>query len=501
MPAEIPGAGRKRIAQGPDDKPQRVDLRARADHLPDRHRMLPASTDAEQGVICSLLLAFKDIGAMCREERCTQLWFHSPALGTIYGVLMDAWDDNDPIDVVTLTQRLHDKGILEQVGGAAFISSLFTFLPTATNAEYYLTILKEKACARGIIQVATEFASRAYEEQETIWELQDEFEREVLKIAAGAEKKRLTTAKEAVMQAMEIIQTSYENRGAITGLSTGFYELDKLTDGMHKAEMIVIAARPSQGKTALAMNIADHLAVNLHKAVAVFSLEMSTVQLVQRMICSRASIDMARIRDGFLADRDFPALTAAASQIAGANIQFDDSSDLTIQELRGRARRLKNDFNIEAIFVDYLQLIRSSSKKSQDNRQLEVAEVSAGLKATAKELDIPVIVLAQISRDFEKRGPQARPRLSDLRESGAIEQDADVIAFLVRAEMYAETDEEREELRGQADLIIAKQRSGPVGDVALTFLKEFTRFEPRATTDGGGDYQVEEVQPQQQFQL
>jgi len=251
--------------------------------------------------------------------------------------------------------------------------------------------------------------------------------------------------------------------------------------------MIVIAARPSMGKTALAMNMAEHMSIELKKAIAVFSLEMSSQQLVQRLLCSRARVNLGRVRDGFLSERDFPALQTAASKLAESKIFIDDTSGLTILELRAKARRLKSQHDIQAIFIDYLQLLRSATKRAQDNRQLEIAEISSGLKALAKELNIPVVVLAQLNRNPEQRtgDSRGRPRLSDLRESGSIEQDADLVGLLVREEYYADSDEEKKEVAGKATLIIAKQRNGPVGDVPLTFLKEYTRFENRAEDEGG----------------
>ena len=281
------------------------------------------------------------------------------------------------------------------------------------------------------------------------------------------------------MGALESIEKLWERRGGITGLSTGFIELDRLTSGLHAAEMIVIAGRPSMGKTALAMNVAEHVAVNQKKPVAVFSLEMSSQQLVQRMLCSRARVNLQRVRDGFLGERDFPSLTAAASKLAEAKIFIDDSPSLEILELRAKARRLKAQQNVELVLIDYLQLLRSATRRAKENRQLEISEISAGLKALAKELNIPVIVVAQLNRQPEARSG-GKPRLSDLRESGSIEQDADLVGLLVRPEIYEEDEEARAEKEGEAELIIAKQRNGPVGEIPLTFLKEFTRFEDRA---------------------
>jgi replicative DNA helicase len=287
--------------------------------------------------------------------------------------------------------------------------------------------------------------------------------------------------KDLVMDAIEQIEKLYENRGSVTGLATGFVELDRMTSGLHPAEMIVIAARPSMGKTAFAMNIAEYVSMELAKPVVVFSLEMSSQQLVQRILCSRARVDLQKVRDGFLGDRDFPSLTAAASQVAASKMFIDDTPGLTITELRAKARRMKSQHDIQLIVIDYLQLLRSMSRRAQDNRQLEISEISAGIKALAKELELPIIVIAQLNRQPDTRAKEGgRPRLSDLRESGSIEQDADLVGLLVRAEYYAEDEEEKKESEGKAQLIIAKQRNGPTGDVRLTFLKQYTRFESRS---------------------
>jgi replicative DNA helicase len=306
-----------------------------------------------------------------------------------------------------------------------------------------------------------------------------EFESKALAIRENATSQKTISTKDVVMEAVGDIQRLYECRGAITGLECGFPGIDMVLDGL-QPEMIVIAARPSQGKTALAMGMAEHIAIVGQKPVGVFSLEMSAKQLMKRSIASIAQVNLRALQQGFLAGRDFPAITAAANALQQAPLFIDDAAGLTIDELRGRARRWRFEKKVEAIFIDYLQLIRGTSKRAAENRQEEIREVSAGLKAMTKELGIPIVVLAQISRQFEQRGPMARPRLSDLKESGAIEQDADSVSFLVRRETAAETDEERQELAGQAELIIAKQRNGPLGDVPLTFIKEFTRFESRA---------------------
>ena len=458
------------------------DLHRKLSYLPDTHRLLPQSLDAERGVLSSFLLAPREIGGLCAEKGVTPAHFHLPAHAEIFAVLMKLWDQAKPIDFIILTQALRDTGQLDKVGGAALVTELFTFLPTAANAAYYIEIVQEKHTLREIIRICTEYAARSYEETEDVPNLLDAVEGQIYEIAKDRFKDRTVNFNRLLVEAISGIEDLYNRRGEISGLATGFSDFDKLTDGMHGAEMIVIAARPSMGKTAFAMNVAEYVGVELKKPIAVFSLEMSTQQLVQRLLCSRARVNLARVRDGFLSERDFPALQTAASKLAESKIFIDDTSGLSILELRAKARRLKSQHDIQAIFIDYLQLLRSTSKRAQENRQIEIAEISSGLKALAKELNIPILVLAQLNRNPETRSgdSKGRPRLSDLRESGSIEQDADLVGLLVREEYYADTDEEKEAAEGKATLIIAKQRNGPVGDVRLTFLKEFTRFETRA---------------------
>jgi replicative DNA helicase len=464
------------------------DLRGKVTYLPDIHRLLPQSPDAEQGVLSCFLLSPREVGGLCVERGVSAECFHIPAHAEVFAVLIELWNAAKPIDFITLTQVLRDRGQLDRIGGAAFVTDLFTFVPTAANAAYYIEILQEKWTLRQVITTCTEYAARSYDEQDNVPSLLDEVEQQINRIARERFQSRSLSMKDQVMEAIESIEKLYERKGAITGLATGYSELDKMTDGLHGSEMFVIAARPSMGKTALAMNIAEHVAVDQKQPVAIFSLEMSSQQLVQRLLCSRARVNLHGIRDGFLSERDFPNLTAAASKLAESRIFIDDTAGLSILELRAKARRLKTQHDIQIIVIDYLQLLRSTSKRAQDNRQLEIAEISSGVKALAKELNIPIIVLAQLNRNPENRSgdSKGRPRLSDLRESGSIEQDADVVTLLVREEYYAETDEEKQEAEGKATLIIAKQRNGPVGDVPLTFLKKFTRFEDRARSEGDG---------------
>src|SRR5437588_2238790 len=444
----------------------------------DIHRTPPHSAEAEQGVLGSMLISPRDTIGEC-VEKINEEYFYVPAHQTIYTVLVELWNAGAGIDLITFTQVLRDRNLLETIGGAGFVTALYTFVPTAANLGYYIDIVRDKYILRSIIAAATESVRRAYEEQDEVGNLLDEVEQRIFAVGEDRFKGQMLSMKDQVMEAIESIEKLYERKGGITGISTGFVEFDRMTSGMHPAEMIVIAARPSMGKTALAMNIAEHVSINEKLPVGVFSLEMSSQQLVQRLLCSRARVNLQKVRDGFLGERDFPSLTAAASKLAEAKIFIDDSAALSILELRAKARRLKAQQDVQLIIIDYLQLLRSTSRRAQDNRQLEICEISAWLKGLAKEFNIPIIVVAQLNRQPEQR-TGGKPRLSDLRESGSIEQDADLVALLVRPELYEEDEEARVEKAGEAELIIAKQRNGPVGEIPLTFLKEFTRFETRA---------------------
>jgi replicative DNA helicase len=468
------GAGRGSAAQSGEN----VIPIPRTGSAQDIHRTPPHSVEAEQGVLGSMLISPRDAIAEV-VEKITADYFYVPAHQTIFNVLVDLWNAGAAIDLITFTQVLRDRNLLESVGGAAAVTNLYTFVPTAANVGYYIDIVRDKYILRSIIAAGTESVRRAYEEQDEVGNLLDEVEQTIFAVGEDRFKGQMLSMKDQVMEAIEAIEKLYERKGGITGISTGFVEFDRMTSGMHSSEMIVIAARPSMGKTALAMNIAEHVAINEKLPVGVFSLEMSCQQLVQRLLCSRARVNLQKVRDGFLGERDFPSLTAAASKLAEAKIFIDDSASLTILELRAKARRLKAQQEVQLIIVDYLQLLRSTSRRAQDNRQLEISEISAGLKSLAKELKIPVIVVAQLNRQPEQRSG-GKPRLSDLRESGSIEQDADLVGLLVRPELYEEDEEARQEKSGEAELIIAKQRNGPVGEIPLTFLKEFTRFEDRA---------------------
>ncbi len=447
-------------------------------YLPDTHRPIPHSLDAELGVLCSIYLNPREVLDEC-QIRISSDHFHIPAHRTIFELLIDLQKRSVEIDAISITQHLRDRTQLDQIGGVPFLNRLFDFVPTAANVSYYLDIVREKHILRQIIHTCTECVRRSYEDQGEVAMLLDEVEQKVLAINEERVKKTISSMEDHVIDALASIEHLYNSKGAITGLSTGFAEIDRMTDGLHGSEMIVVAARPSMGKTAFAMNIAEHVALNENKAVAIFSLEMSSAQLTQRLIGSIARVNLRKMREGFLNQRDFPAITDAGSKLSKCQMFIDDSSSLSINELAAKSRRLHAKHGIQLIVIDYLQLLRSNSRRAQDNRQIEISEISNGLKALAKELNIPVVVLAQLNRESEKRKGN-KPMLSDLRESGSIEQDADVVCLLMRSEYYADGEDDKKEKSGKAELIIAKQRNGPVGDVPLTFIKEFTRFESRA---------------------
>jgi replicative DNA helicase len=454
--------------------------------LPEAHRPLPASLDAEQGVLSSILLSPRETMITATEKGITPEHFHHPAHGTIYGICEELTKTNSPIDLITVTQGLADRNLLDQIGGPSLLAHLQTFLPTATNADYYIDIIREKHLLRRMISVCTSSAARCYEEQGDVKSLIDDVEKQVFTVSEERVGGELPDIKDHVNAAIESIEALYKNKGKVTGVPTGYKQFDNMTNGLHPSEMIVIAARPSMGKTALAMNIAEHVAVDQGIPVGVFSLEMSSQQLVQRLLCSRARVNLKKIRDGLMGKNEYSTLFKAADAFGKSKMFIDDTAGLSILELRAKARRMMDRNGLGLIVIDYLQLLKSPSKRGQENRQIEIAEISNGIKALAKELNIPIIVLAQLNRKSEDRG-DGKPRISDLRESGSIEQDADVVGLLYRSAYYAKDAEDREEKGGESELIIAKQRNGPTGEVPLTFLSEFTRFESRDLSHGDAE--------------
>ena len=463
---------------------KRKPVRRPENYLPEALRALPQSLDAERGVLGSILLSPTTLLDECIKKQVGPKYFHLPAHALIFSTLVEMQEKKKPIDLISLTQFLEDTKRLEDAGGAVAVTELFTFVPTASNASYYLEIVREKYLLRQIIATCTEFAARAYDEQSEVPVLLNEVEKKVLLIGRDRFSGISKTIKSLALSALESVEKLIENRGTLTGLATGFKDLDEITNGLQRGEMIVIAARPSMGKTALAMNIVEHAAVKDGKCVAVFSLEMSAEQLALRMLCSTAKVDMKKIRNGFMNKAEMNSLVQATTRVAKSKLFIDETPSLDVLEFQAIARRLDNENRLDLIVVDYLQLMRSPSRRGQDNRQVEVAEISGGIKALAKELKVPIIVLAQLNRNPDARAGTAkgRPNLSDLRESGAIEQDADLVGLLWREAYYLDGDDKKE-AEGKADLVIAKHRNGEVGTIPLTFIASITRFEDRAPDD------------------
>jgi replicative DNA helicase len=397
---------------------------------------------------------------------------------TIYGMMSEMYDKRESIDVITLQQRLKDKQILEQVGGISYLSTLADVVPSAANLMFYINIVLEKYVLRIMIRTCTQVIGRIYENEGEVDTLLDEVEREILGIGESRVEGTTIKIKDLVKKAINTIEDFHQRQGMLTGVGTGFADLDKMTSGLRGGEMVVVAARPSMGKTSLAMNIAEHVAIEQKLPVGVFSLEMTSESLVLRMLCSRSRVNLRNVREGFLAERDFPKLTGAAGKLANAPLFIDDSSGLSILQLRAKARRMFQHFGIKLFVIDYLQLLHSTARRAE-NRQQEIADISNGIKSLAKELDVPIVVLSQLNRELEK-DKDRKPRLSDLRESGAIEQDADVVCLLYKPSREDEEGAGEEADAMPVNLLIAKQRNGPTGDIHLTFLKQYTRFESAA---------------------
>lgn len=448
-------------------------------------RLPPHSVEAEQGVLGCVLLSPNDCLGQCIEKfSAGPEVFYDLRHRAIFEVLLEMFDAKTPVDLITLQQALKDRQQLEGVGGLAYLASLPDAVPSAANLDYYIEIVREKFVLRRMIGTCTEVVSRAYEHQGEVDALLDEVERDILKISGDRAGAAVSGMKELVGRAIQQIELYHQRQGQLGGLSTGFVDLDRMTDGWHPGEMIVIAARPSMGKTSLAMNLAEHAALDLALPVGVFSLEMTAEALALRMLSSIGRVNSRTVREGFLSERDFAMLTKASGRLSKAPLFIDDSSGLSILQLRAKARRMHQQHGIKLFVIDYLQLLCSTNRRAE-NRQQEIADISGGVRALAKELRVPVVVLSQLNRELEKDKAR-KPRLSDLRESGAIEQDADVVALLY----HPASDEAEEAQNSGADavpvnLLIAKQRNGPTGDVALTFLKGCTRFESAAKIPPG----------------
>ncbi|CAH1201334.1 Replicative DNA helicase [Paenibacillus plantiphilus] len=431
-------------------------------------RVPPQNVEAEQAVLGAVLLQAEAL--ITSMERLRSEDFYDPSHQLIYEAMVELGEDNQPIDLITLTAHLQDGQHLEEIGGVSYLSRLANAVPTAANVEYYAQIVEEKSMLRRLIRTATNIVSEGYAAADDVGIMLGEAEKQILEISNRRSSSGFISIRDVLMDVFERVEHLYTNKGGTTGIPSGFIDLDKMTSGFQRNDLIIVAARPSVGKTAFALNIAQNVGVRSRETVAIFSLEMSAAQLVQRMICAESNVDAGRMRTGYLEGDDWEKLTMAIGSLSEAQIFIDDTPGITVADIRAKCRRLKKERGLGMILIDYLQLIQGRGK-SGENRQQEVSEISRTLKQIARELEVPVIALSQLSRGVEQRQDK-RPMMSDLRESGSIEQDADIVAFLYRDDYY---DKETEK-KNIIEIIIAKQRNGPVGTVELVFLKNFNKF-------------------------
>ncbi len=431
----------------------------------------PQSVEAEIAILGSMLIEEAAIGRAI--EVIDENSFYKEAHRIIYKTISDMFGRNSAIDLITIIEELKKRGELEDAGGAAYLTSLTAAVPTAANVEHYAKIVKEKSILRNLINSATEIVQDCYESSGDADSLLDKAERLIFEVSSKKVEQKIILLKDIIKDSIETIDNLYQRKENITGVPTGYHDFDIKTAGLQPSDLIVIAGRPSMGKSAFAACIAEYAAVTEKMPIAFFSLEMAKEQLVQRMLCSHARVNAHNVRTGFLSQADWPRLVTAASKLSEAPIYIDDSPGITVLELKAKARRLKAQHDIKLIILDYLQLMQGPARS--ENRQQEISEISRSLKALARELNVPLIAISQLSRAVEQRQDH-RPQLSDLRESGAIEQDADLVVLLLREEYYSPNTEDK---KGLAEAIIAKQRNGPVGTVYLTFINEYTRFENR----------------------
>ncbi len=433
-------------------------------------RVPPQNLEAEVSVLGGILLENEALNNVLEILQAND--FYREAHRKIFTAMIQLYERNDPVDFITLAEALKKKDELEAVGGLEYLNQLVNSVPTAANISYYAHIIKEKSLLRKLIQRATEIINEGYANSGDINEFLDRAERLIFEISEDRVRPSFYTLKDILKTSFKTIEKLYEKRQIITGVPTGFTKLDELTSGLQPSDLIIVAGRPSMGKTTFALNIAQHAAIEAGITVAIFSLEMAKEQLALRMLCSEAKIDAHRLRGGFLSENDWPRLTKAAGKLSEALIFIDDSPAISALEMRAKARRLKAEHNLGLVVVDYLQLMRG--RTDSETREQEISDISRSLKALAKELHIPVMALSQLNRRVEERGDK-RPQLADLRESGAIEQDADVIIFLYRDEVYNRAEDNPN--KGKAEIIIGKQRNGPTDKFELAFIDKFTCFE------------------------
>jgi replicative DNA helicase len=446
------------------------------------HKLPPQHIEAEQSILGGILIENDAI------NRVTEILdaddFYRDAHRKIFNALINLSERDEPADLITLTNELRKIDQLDSIGGASYLASLIDSVPTAANIEYYAKIVKEKAILRKLIQTSTEIVTQSYEDRGDVEGFLDEAERAIFEISEKRVRPSFYSIREIVKDSFTTIERLFKKKEAVTGVPSGFKELDRMTAGFQPSDLIIIAGRPSMGKTAFCLDVAEYAAIDNKIPVAIFSLEMSKEQLVIRMLCSQAHVEGTRLRTGYLNESDWPKLTIAAGNLSEAPIYIDDTAALSALELRAKARRLKADRGLGMVIVDYLQLMKGRARV--ESRQQEISEISRSLKALAKELNIPVIAVSQLSRKTEERTGN-RPQLSDLRESGAIEQDADLILFIYRDEIYNRSEDNPN--RGKAEVIIGKQRNGPIGKIDLAFLDKFTTFKDLYRGEAENTYQ------------
>lgn len=429
-------------------------------------RMPPHNQEAEQAVLGAILIEPSVLVTVL--ERIRPEDFYRQAHQRLLQVIIDLNEQGEPIDLVTLTSALSDRKLLDEVGGVSYLTELAESVPTAANVDYYSRIVEEKSVLRRLIRTATEIATSGYTGGDEVAHVIDSAEKKILEISQRRIGKGFTPIREILMETFERIESLHYNKGKLTGIPSGYTDLDRMTSGFQKSDLIILAARPSMGKTAFSLNVAQNVAVRAGVPVAIFNLEMSAPQLVQRMLAAEGNIDAQVFRTGELAEEDWEKLTMAISSLSEAPIFIDDTPGVTVFEIRSKLRRLQAEHGLGMVLIDYLQLIEG---KGRDSRQQEISEISRSLKLLARELNVPVIALSQLSRAVEQRQDK-RPMLSDLRESGSIEQDADIVSFLYRDDYYNEDSEKKNII----EVILAKHRNGPVGKVELLFLKNYNKF-------------------------
>ncbi len=431
-------------------------------------RVLPHSIEAEQSVIGSMIMD-KDAIITASEILTNEDFYHNQ-YGILFLTMIELNNEGKPVDLVTLQVRLKEKLVPEEISGLTFIGDLLAAVPTSANIKHYANIVKEKSVLRRLIKVTQEITDECYLNKDRLEVILEQTEKKIFDVVQNKSSGDYVPIKEVVLNVLESIERASKNKGNVTGIATGFYDLDYKTSGLQPSDLILIAARPSMGKTAFVLNLAQNIAVKSHVTTAIFSLEMSKDQLVKRLLSVESQVDSQNIRNGSLADSDWIRLVESARTIGTSGLIIDDTPGISIAELRSKCRKYKLEMNLGLVIIDYLQLM-SGSKKGGDNRQQEISEISRSLKALAREINAPVIALSQLSRACETR-PDHRPMLSDLRESGAIEQDADVVMFIYRDDYYNKDTEKK----GISEIIIAKQRNGPIGTVELAWLANLTKF-------------------------